>query len=101
MSYDTKLYRTAPWRRFRERFLRLHPWCAMCGQPADVVDHIIRREAGGADLDPLNCQAACYSCHNRKTRVHDQLRKHGTYEAKTPGSNADGTPTARDHHWNK
>ena len=32
-----------------------------------IADHIVERKDGGSDLDPLNVQCMCISCHNRKT----------------------------------
>lgn len=39
--------------------------CAMCGDYATQVDHILARFHGGSD-HPLNLQAACKSCNQRK-----------------------------------
>jgi 5-methylcytosine-specific restriction enzyme A len=40
--------------------------CVICGQPANVVDHIIPRSAGGTD-DPANLQSLCTYHSRRKT----------------------------------
>jgi 5-methylcytosine-specific restriction endonuclease McrA len=44
----------------------LEPFCAECGRPGAVADHIVPIEAGGADLDMSNLQTLCNACHNRK-----------------------------------
>lgn len=82
MRYDKGFYSTKEWRAFRQQFLTMYPICMVrgCGQPAEVVDHILRRSAGGAALDPTNCQALCVPHHNQKTRLHDQPRRQGGFE---------------------
>jgi 5-methylcytosine-specific restriction protein A len=54
------------WRALRASFLRAHPRCCVCGQPATDVHHVIPRRAGGPDhwdnLAPL-----CHRCHARVT----------------------------------
>lgn len=54
------------WRKARLEFLLMHPICAMCGQPATVVDHI-KPHRGDDRLfwDRTNWQALCRTCHNR------------------------------------
>lgn len=60
-GYDRK------WRLFRAQYLREHPTCKRCGQPATEVDHIIRlRVAPHRKFDRTNLQALCKSCHSRK-----------------------------------
>lgn len=56
------------WRVFAAHYLRLHPDCAKCGRRADRIDHRIAIRAGGARLDPRNCQSLCGSCHVKKTK---------------------------------
>ena len=54
------------WRKIRLMFLRANPLCASCGRPANEVDHITPKRAGGED-DDENLQALCKSCHSVKT----------------------------------
>lgn len=58
-GYDTK------WQKARTGFLQKHPNCAMCGQPATVVDHI-QRHAGDMHKfwDSKNWQSLCTHHHN-------------------------------------
>ena len=58
----------ATWRRVRLAYLRQHPCCALCGQPASEVHHIKRLAVGGAKSDEDNLQALCKPCHSRVTR---------------------------------
>ena len=60
----------AEWRAIRARYLSAHPWCAVCGEPATVVDHVISLARGGTH-DEANLQALCSVCHNQKTNSMD------------------------------
>lgn len=62
----------ANWRRYRERFLAVNPWCVECNRLANVVDHITPHR-GNERLfwDPSNHQAMCDSCHSSKTARED------------------------------
>ncbi len=73
--------RRAAWLRLRAAHIADHPLCARCSTDdrpvvAHDVDHIIDRRDGGAELDPLNLQSLCRSCHARKTRtaMNERLR---------------------------
>ena len=55
------------WRKLRLMFLREHPLCARCGQPAEHVDHVRPKPYSQPDYDPDNLQALCASCHSKKT----------------------------------
>lgn len=66
-GYDAK------WRRRRRRYLRTHPDCCLCDEPATVPDHWprSRRElviAGVKDPDVDEfLRPLCIHCHNRET----------------------------------
>jgi 5-methylcytosine-specific restriction protein A len=54
------------WRRVRDAYLRSHPLCEECGQPAHEVNH----RDGRSPLEPganaeSNLQALCRRCHRR------------------------------------
>lgn len=65
--------RTTAWQKLRPQVLNRdnhrcqiqHPGCT---GHATQVDHIINTAAGGAKLDPDNCQAACRPCNARKAQ---------------------------------
>jgi 5-methylcytosine-specific restriction protein A len=60
------------WQRARAQFLSANPLCVSCGQPANIVDHIVPPK-GSAELfwSVENWQGMCARCHNRKTARQD------------------------------
>ncbi len=58
------------WRRIRAQFLRKHPVCVDCGQPASEVDHNTSLAQGGTN-EWSNLRARCKPCHSRKTATQD------------------------------
>lgn len=65
-------YNTPAWKKCRKAFRAANPLCKSCEQrgrivSADVVDHIVERRDGGADLDWSNLQSLCHACHNAKS----------------------------------
>ena len=66
------LYDSPAWRSLRTKVLLSAPHCRICGQGADVVDHI----DGNADNNELyNLQPLCVRCHNRKTFLGGWARR--------------------------
>lgn len=68
---DDSFYSSTYWRRLRRMQLATEPLCRLCRAEgkrvaAEVVDHIIPREDGGADSFS-NLQSLCVACHNSKT----------------------------------
>ena len=59
---------TSEWRRARKAWIIRHPLCAICGNPATDVDHIIPHR-GDRKLfwDSGNWQSLCHECHSRKS----------------------------------
>ena len=56
------------WERTRNRVLRHHPDCALCGDPATQVHHLDGLGPLAPDgHNPINLQALCHSCHSRIT----------------------------------
>lgn len=56
------------WRKARLLFLKLHPVCVVCGQPATDVDHIIPHKGDKKLFWAVdNLQPLCHSCHSKKT----------------------------------
>ena len=56
---------SSKWEKARSDYLKHHPTCAICGQPATVVDHI-KPHKGDNKLfwDKTNWQSLCSHCHN-------------------------------------
>lgn len=67
LSPDARGYNSR-WNKARKTYLRHHPLCVVCGEPATEVDHIIPHK-GDMQLfwDVSNWQSLCHSCHSRKT----------------------------------
>lgn len=62
------LYSREEWKRGRAEFLEENPVCAVCGRPAEIVDHIVPHR--GSELlffERDNWQPLCRSCHGAKT----------------------------------
>ena len=64
LGYDTE------WRKLRVAFLRRHPVCEMCGEPATQVDHIVPKSRGGGN-EWENLQALCRRHHSAKSARYD------------------------------
>ena len=62
-----RFYSTSRWRQARAYHLRQNPLCAACGGLGTVVDHIVPRRDGGADLAASNLQTLCQPCHSSKS----------------------------------
>ena len=69
---DNSFYRSTAWRNLRALKLQRNPYCECpdcVGKKveADMVDHIVRIEDGGAALDMSNLQSMRnHPCHDRK-----------------------------------
>jgi len=64
-----RLYRTARWQRLSKWWLRGHPFCAQCGERADMTYHVIAAHVAPEKFyDSRNFQALCRSCNVRKGR---------------------------------
>lgn len=70
--HNTAFYQSTPWRRIRAMKLEQQPMCEECERrgrltPAQMVDHIVPINKGGAPLDMDNLQSLCNACHARKS----------------------------------
>lgn len=60
------------WREARDAYLREHPICCLCGEPATVVDHIVPHRGDEVQFwNRRNWQPLCASCHSSKTAHED------------------------------
>lgn len=68
---------SSEWRITSRAYLARNPLCVECMKQrrvvaATVTDHIIPHRGDPALFwDPINWQALCKSCHDRKTALHD------------------------------
>ena len=60
-GYDRK------WSAFSKAYLKRNPFCVVCGEPANDVDHIIPLRDGGQKYWEGNLQSMCKSHHSVKT----------------------------------
>ena len=63
-----RLYNSERWRRMSRDFLQKYPYCAVCGAPARIADHI--QPHRGNELlfwNELNLQPLCWKHHSAKT----------------------------------
>jgi 5-methylcytosine-specific restriction endonuclease McrA len=71
-------------KRWRQAVLVRDAWqCLGCGVVAQSAhaDHIVPVSEGGARYDVANGQTLCRSCHGRKTRREQALRRAGSQVA--------------------
>jgi len=53
------------WRNARREYLAAHPYCAMCGDDATTIDHIVAHRGDRALFwNRRNWQSLCARCHN-------------------------------------
>ena len=69
---NNKFYQSTAWRELRALKIEQSPICEECQRRgittlAQVVDHIVPINEGGARLDMDNLQSLCNPCHNRKS----------------------------------
>jgi 5-methylcytosine-specific restriction protein A len=69
---NTDFYQSRRWRSLRALKLQKDPLCEECMRkgvlvPAQMVDHIVPINKGGAPLDLNNLQSLCNHCHAVKT----------------------------------
>lgn len=79
------------WQRARRRWLRAFPYCAKCGAPANVVDHIVPHK-GDPKLfwNESNWQSLCSSCHN-SGKQSEERRGEGSRLSNTSGDRRAGS----------
>lgn len=72
-----KVYNTASWRLLSKNKRTKNPFCELCGEITDVVDHIIEiKDREDLALYEENLQCLCHDCHNRKTARVKKARKY-------------------------
>jgi 5-methylcytosine-specific restriction endonuclease McrA len=82
-SYDYSQkaqYYNSKWHVFSRRFLRHHPVCVVCGEPATITDHIIPADVmyemyGRVVLRDEFYQPLCIACNAKKASTTDKKRR--------------------------
>lgn len=83
ISYNAdSFYNTYAWKKVRSIKRKLNPMCEHCerygvAKDAELVDHIVEIEDGGAPLDMDNLQSLCHQCHNIKT-AEEKRKRHAS-----------------------
>ena len=63
--YSDHAYNTRRWRKERESYLSMHPYCTVC----KGFDHVEKVSADSSKFWlPTNWQAMCSKCHQSKTK---------------------------------
>jgi 5-methylcytosine-specific restriction protein A len=95
-------YNTQRWQRLRRMKLRVNPLCEPCLklgriEPAAAVDHIVAVKAPGGEAYPAldKLMSMCLRCHNRKSRIVEQLDQ----ELSVRGCDIYGYPLDPAHPW--
>lgn len=66
------------WEKYRERFLRINPYCYACGEYANVVDHLMPHQGDERLFKKLdNHIPLCTRCHNTATTLFDRKYRSG------------------------
>lgn len=70
--HNKAFYQSTAWRKLRVVKLQQQPMCEECERsgglvPAQMVDHIVPINKGGAALDIANLQSLCNMCHGSKS----------------------------------
>jgi len=76
---NAKFYQSTAWRKLRAVKIERFPLCEECQRrgittPAQMVDHIVPINKGGAPFDIDNIQSPCHQCHNRKSGAEAHTR---------------------------
>ncbi len=98
---QSPFYSTKTWRDAREKQLRSHPNCFICGLihlavRAVEVDHVRAIEKGGHPTDPANLRSLCRKHHSQKTILLDGM--HSASGKAIVVTGPDGYPIYREGH---
>lgn len=63
-----ELYSSSKWKEISKNHLKNSPYCVVCGNKAEHVDHI-QPHRGNLDLfyNEDNLESLCHDCHSKKT----------------------------------
>lgn len=72
------LYNSSRWKKLSRDFLSKYPFCAVCGCPATVADHIQPHRGNEIIFwDENNLQPLCWKHHSAKTLKENKYFKEG------------------------
>lgn len=80
-------------KQYRENRLRVlagNPTCHYCGRPADTVDHLVEKDAGGGD-EMDNLVPACKRCNSRKGQQYVTAKKRAATKSREGGVSTSST----------
>ena len=87
------------WQETRRRiFARDGHRCVYCHGPAEVVDHVLARAAGGTD-DDSNLAASCKPCNEQKRKQEARAGRGLGRGVATPTTSTPTTVPARDERY--
>lgn len=73
-----RFYTSPEWQALKRTKRAEGAWCVVCGSTKRLIlDHIIERKDGGADLDPSNVEWLCHLHHQQKTARAREARARG------------------------
>ncbi len=101
MSAD-RFYKSSAWRRLRAAALRRdRHTCVVpgCGQPAVVVDHVVRRRDGGTDTLG-NLRSLCRQ-HDQQVKERPSGKRANAGKLFVRGCDVNGQPIDPLHPWRK
>lgn len=61
------------WKRIRDKYAKLNPYCEKCGRPTEEIHHIVPLCKGGSH-SKSNLMALCSDCHKKiheKEKIHE------------------------------
>ena len=95
-------YLTEGWRRLRATRLKMDGYMCVvpgCGARATVVDHIVSRSAGGADV-LSNLRSLCVE-HDQMIKERPGGQRANKGKLRVRGYRSDGSPRDPSHPWYK
>lgn len=63
------------WKRIRDKFVKLHPQCELCGADTEEVHHKKPLSKGGSLNDRSNLMALCRNCHLKLHSAMDDFKE--------------------------
>ena len=69
------------WNRYRVIFLNINKQCYVCGEPANIIDHIVAHKGDRVKFEAVNNHMPiCKTCHDTVTGLFDKQEPPKTQE---------------------